>query len=383
MTGKKRPLRAKSVRRAKPLILDALYLALLRWWQKSGWNRILAIFLAFMMVLLGTLYGIGQWYALRHAHEPLVYGASFIPRYARDFGLDPQETLRAVIDDLGVKRLRLVSYWDDGEPAPGIYDFSELDWQFQMAEAKGAKISLALGLRQPRWPECHMPEWANGLPKAAFSATLQKYMRATIERYQDSPALLEYQLENEFHFTIFTRCADNDPARLQAEYDLIRSVDPHHPIQMSLSGDFAQAIGEPVPDRYGMALYKRLYEPRFLKRYFEYPFPSWLYSYRAGIQELLKNRDSFIHELQMEPWGPGPILQMSIEEQDKSMDAKRLRERFAFSQSTGLRTLDIWGVEWWYWRKTKLNDPSVWASGKAELANIKQLNAAASKARAE
>ena len=35
------------------------------------------------------------------------------------FGLDPEKTLRAMTDDLGIKHLRLVSYWDTIEPEQG------------------------------------------------------------------------------------------------------------------------------------------------------------------------------------------------------------------------------------------------------------------------
>ena len=116
---------------------------------KRRWLRRLILgFLAFLIVWIGGMYTIAQWYIHKHANEQLNYGVTFIPDYAEYYGLNAQETMQAMIDELHVKNFRLVSYWDDIEATPGTYDFSQLDWQFKKAEASGARISLAIGLRQ-------------------------------------------------------------------------------------------------------------------------------------------------------------------------------------------------------------------------------------------
>src|SRR6185369_10552392 len=111
--------------------------------------------------------------------KPFVLGVSFIPAYAESLGLDPQETMDALITQAGVRHFRLVSYWDQLEPAPGQYDFSLLDWQFKKAEAAGAHITLSLGLRQPRWPECHLPQWAANSPDDVWQRQLADFIAAT------------------------------------------------------------------------------------------------------------------------------------------------------------------------------------------------------------
>ena len=128
----------------------------------------------------------------------MVIGTTFIPAYAQSFGLDAEETMDALLNDVGVRHFRLVSYWNQLEPNAGTYDFSLLDWQFAKAEAKGAKITLGLGLRQPRWPECHMPDWARGEPVSQWQPQLEAFITAVVNRYKTSPALDSYQLENEF-----------------------------------------------------------------------------------------------------------------------------------------------------------------------------------------
>jgi hypothetical protein len=49
-----------------------------------------------------------------------------------------------------------------------------------------------------------------------------------------------------------------------------------------------------------------------------------------------------------------------VVEQFKSMNAKRMRDRIAYAKATGMRTIDLWGAEWWYWLMVEKGDPSVW-----------------------
>jgi beta-galactosidase GanA len=287
--------------------------------------------------------------------------------------------MSAMINDLGFKRLRLVTYWKIGEPQEGTYDFSEFDWQMKLAEEKGVKVSLSLGLRQPRWPECHLPTWAMGKPVSEWEPQLKAYIRAIVERYKHSPALDSYQLENEYFLKVFGECPDFSRQRLVDEYNLVKSIDPDHTLVVSMSNN---AIGTPIyaptPDEWAISIYKRVWDKTLTKRYFEYPIPAWYYGFRAGWTELTRHRNSFIHELQAEAWVPdnlGTIKDVSVEEQDKSMDAARLHDRFEYGRATGMKTFDMWGVEWWYWRKQMKNDPSLWNAARQEIAKTEAMNA--------
>jgi hypothetical protein len=168
-------------------------------WHSGFWHRFLFAVLAIAVFWIGAMYGVAQWYIHRHRNQPLVLGATFLPDDAESFGLDPHDTLNAMLGDLKLKQVRLVSYWEDIEPTPGQYDFSNLDWQFAVANKYHAKVSLAIGLRQPRWPECHSPSWVNIDPKneSAWRPQLNKFIEAVVEHYQNNPALQNYELENE------------------------------------------------------------------------------------------------------------------------------------------------------------------------------------------
>lgn len=77
---------------------------------------------------------------------------------------------------------------------------------------------------------------------------------------------------------------------------------------------------------------------------------------------MISGRDMIIHELQAEPWMPDgfDIRTSTVEEQNKSLNAERLAKRFDYAKETGIRTIDLWGVEFWYYRKIHYNDSSLW-----------------------
>ena len=80
------------------------------------------------------------------------YGVTFSNFHAEELGLDWKETYRALLDDLGVRKLRIPAYWPDVEPERDVYDFSILDYEIREARARDAEIILAVGRRLPRWP---------------------------------------------------------------------------------------------------------------------------------------------------------------------------------------------------------------------------------------
>jgi hypothetical protein len=68
----------------------------------------------------------------------------------------------------------------------------------------------------------------------------------------------------------------------------------------------------------------------------------------------------FIHELQLEPWGPKGIWDMSLKQQDESMGPAQIAKNLSRARSIRKYPIDLWGGEWWYWRSVKQHDPSIW-----------------------
>lgn len=342
------------------------------WWDDRWWHKAIAIFFLLIMLWVGGMYGVARWYMWQRSDQPLKYGVTFIPNYAEHFGLDPKQTMKAIIDELGVRQFRLVSYWKDYEKTRGTYDFTELDWQFELAEQSNSKVSLAIGLRQPRWPECHMPTWAEQLPKTEWAPLLKDYMGAVIDRYKDHPALESYQLENEYFLKVFGICPDHSRDRLIDEYNFVKSKDPHTPLIVSRSNNgLGWPVNEPIADTTAVSVYKRVWDKTLTKRYFEYPFPAWYYAFLGGAGKIANGTDLIVHELQAESWLPAGFEMNRIEdipEQNKSLNAERLKNRIEYGRATGLKEIYLWGVEWWYWRKVIADDPSLWNTARDAIA---------------
>jgi hypothetical protein len=97
--------------------------------------------------------------------------------------------------------------------------------------------------------------------------------------------------------------------------------------------------------------------------YLYYHLPPIFYTSRAWL--VGKPLDKVIvSELQAEPWAPKGLLNSSLEEQFKSMDANRLRIHVDYAKRTGFSGAYLWGAEWWYWLKEKQNDASLWNTAK-------------------
>lgn len=340
--------------------------AFAQYWHKGWLQKSIVIAGAICLLALAAMYSIARWYIASQSSKPYTLGVSFIPAYAESLGLDPKETMDALLQDVQVKHVRLVSYWDQLEPQQGIYDFSLLDWQFQKAEAANAKVTLSVGLRQPRWPECHMPQWAANMPQEQWQPQLNSFISTVVERYKDSPSLESYQLENEYFLREFGLCTDFSRDRLVQEYNLVKKADPTKPVILSRSNNvFGFPLGKPTPDTFGISVYKRVWSMP-IGRYLEYPFPAWYYGFLAGVQKITTGKDSIIHELQAEPWPPEGknVVEISLEEQNKSFDAARFADRVELSKATGMHEIYLWGGEYWYYRMTILHDDSVWNEAK-------------------
>lgn len=339
----------------------------LAYWRRGWWQKTVSVTVLLFALLFGGMYGIAVWYQHSQKNVPQTMGVTYIDDYAKHLGLDPHETYDAILKDLGVKHLRLVSYWSAIEPEQGKYDFSKLDYQMDQAEAHGARVTLAIGLRQPRWPECHPPSWIDTTkPAAQWQPHLNAYISAVVNRYKGHPALESYQLENEF-FNSFGQCHDFDRNRLNSELALTHKLDPKHPVIITRSNNYIGfSVKDPLPDTIGISVYRRVWDGTVTKRYFQYPFPSWYYAFLAGAQQLLTDKPSVIHELQTEPWPPQgkDIIEIDLPEQNKTFDAARLRATTEFGKQTGIRQIDLWGAEYWYYRMNTLHDPSVWNEAK-------------------
>lgn len=286
------------------------------------------------------------------------WGVVFSQRHAYYLGLNWKENYLAILDELKAKNLKLVAYWDLIEKEPGVYDFSDLDWQIKEAEKRGVKVLLVVGRRVPRWPECFIPKWALS-PEDIHKKALLEYIAEVVKRYKDSPAIWAWQVENEPFFP-FGECPRPDKQLLKKEIELVKSLDDRHPVVVTESGEIplwfkAARFGDIV----GHTLYRKVWISE-LHTYFKYPFPPVYYGRKAWLVKTIFKKPVICVELQAEPWGPVLLYDLPLKEQKKTMDLEKFVQVINFAKKTGEDTFYLWGAEWWYWMKVKHNQPQIW-----------------------
>lgn len=329
-----------------------------------------------IMVLGGLflIWSAGMWlfgsiYQRQHRNDEVLIGVSFAKETAEDLGVDWRLNYLDLLDVMEIRNFRLMSYWSQIEPERGVYNFEDLDWQFAEAEKRGAMISLSVGLRQPRWPECHQPGWASDLYNSDYTVwekELYDFIGAVVDRYKDSPSLQSWHLENEYYNRNFGNCDNFSKKRLKEELDLVYKLDDNNPVVLSLSDQLGFPWGEPRGEFFATSLYRSSYVEPFGNIQYQI-IPTHFYSAKAYFIRLLRGREMYIHELQLEPWGHKGTRDLTIAEQDKYMSTKQIKANIDFGLNTGMKKMYLWGSEWWYWRKVTLHDPTVWNTVKTEI----------------
>ncbi len=335
------------------------------WRKKPSWDRRLAqsIFwtAAVLMSAVGLLTALLVTAslvidALTPKPAEVIYGATFSPPYARSLGIDWHAAYTAMLDDLKMREVRIPVYWEEVEPQEGVYDYADVDWEVSEAAKRGAAVTLAVGLKVPRWPECHIPDWAASWPTDRLHAGMVGLIDRTIRRYKDERAVVRWQIENE-PFLPFGICPKPDAAFLKSEVAAAHALD-RRPVLIQDAGEFStwQPTAR-LADELGVSLY-RIVWAKYLG-YVRWPGLGLFYQLRM----LLARRyvgEVILTELQAEPWTTQDIVKMPLAEQLAQMNPAELAKNIQFAREIGFGHVWLWGVEWWYWLKVAEGHPEVW-----------------------
>lgn len=308
------------------------------------------------------------YFAMPRNGGHVIYGLTFSKDFATHLGLDWKETYIALLDDVGVRQLRIPTYWTEVEFTKDSYYFDNIDWQINEAKKRNAKLILSLGQKQPRWPECHIPNWAKDISVKEKQEQLLDVIKTIVERYKNDDAILRWQVENEPYLP-FGDCPKFDEDFLDSEISLVRLLDRSRPIIISDSGELGTWYGAGKrADILGTTLYRIVWD-KYLG-YVKYPISSLVYRVKAAIIMLTTNVEKIIIvELQAEPWGPKMIIETPIDEQFRSMGIEQFRSNIAFVKKVEFSEAYLWGGEWWYWLKTKQNNSMIWDEAKIVFKN--------------
>jgi hypothetical protein len=312
------------------------------------------------------------WWALAWTvpiKKPVLYGVTFSPFYAEDFGLNWKETYIAMLDDLKFKNIRIPLYWNDTERVSGSYDFSRVDWMMDEAGRRDTKVVLAIGRKLPRWPECHDPEWAHTLSVSDQKARLVLLVKAAVNRYKDHKALAVWQVENE-PYLAFGDCPNYDSGIVDEEKVAVKNIDTKHPVMVTDSGELSLWVHAVArADIFGSTMYRSVHNKYFGD--ITYPLPPSFFRVKRAVAELVAGRKplAIVIELQGEPWSREATYKLSVDDHYKTMNPQIFQETLDYASNTGFDTFYLWGVEWWYWLKTTQNKPQMWNIVKEAISN--------------
>ena len=332
-------------------------------------KKIIKIILLILIVLI--LIFIGYFFVGKaKGVERVEWGVTFSKKATDGLGLDWQKTFLAILNDLKVKKIRIIAYWDEIEKEQGNYDFTDLDWQFDEIEKRGGEIILAVGRRLPRWPECFEPDWTKNLSEEEKQEKILAFVSETITHCKDRNSIKIWQVENEPFLRTFGECPWIDKKFLEYEIALVRALDSPstdsgqaRPIMITESGEFSTWIGGAKrADILGTSLYRKVHGKL---GYVKYPIPPVFYQRKSNLIKLFFDIDEIIAiEVQAEPWGHKPTQEMTADEQDISMSFEQFNDVLEYTRRAGFDKGYLWGVEWWYWRMKELKDDSFWQRAK-------------------
>jgi hypothetical protein len=290
------------------------------------------------------------------------FGVTYSKKYAERLGLDWREAYIEILEDLNVKKVRIPIYWDEVETVEGEFNFEDYYYLIEEGEKRGVEFILTFGMRVPRWPECHIPSWVNMEDKNVLQEKTARMIEAVMDSFKKYDSIAYWQVENEPLLNTFGVCPKADYNFLKKEVELVKSIDDR-PVIVSATGELGLWSREvKISDIFGTTMY-RVVKNSYLS-YIKYPYSHSFYTNKAKI--LKADFDKvFIVELQAEPWlTMDEILDVNSLEHLKSFSIDQFKANAQVAYNTGFERAYFWGVEWWYFRYKKANDPSYWNLAK-------------------
>ena len=317
-----------------------------------------------LSILIAVALAFGGYFLVGQApvQKNITWGVNFSQMQAEVLKLDWKKTYLALMEDLGVKNIKLLTQWDWVEGQQDDFYFKDIDWQIKEAKARGVKITYVVGMKTGRWPECHLPAWAAGLSRADQQTQILQYIEKVVTRYKNSTAIVAWQAENEPLFQ-FGQCPWRDKDFLKKEVALIKSLDSARPVIVSDSGEQSSwfAVAK-IGDTVGVTMYRKVWVHIVgdIGFYTSFPIPPVFYWRKAQLVNYFFDKPVICGELQAEPWAPKLFYDVSLAEQEKTMNLQQFKDNISYARQTGLDTFYFWGSEWWYWLKTTQNKPEIW-----------------------
>lgn len=310
------------------------------------------------------------------------FGTTFSQLQCWYLGLDYREAFREICD-LGFERLRLCAYWHELQPKPDQFDFSTIDWLLEESDRRKIEVTLAIGMKVPRYPEFHFPDWMRSKydtrtarimdrDPAIADLTLNMLDRV-VTHTRNASAIKYWQVENEPFTTLeITHGRSLSEAFVRKEVELVRARSrSDQKILLTNAVTLPDGQGQEdsqafraslwLADAIGFNIYTKVpHGTNYLEAQ-----PLYWNKLKAWRSELKRwGKEGWIAEAQAEPWEHNELVPVSQLEYPSSSpnQAFNLVDRV---QAIGFDPVLLWGCEYWYWHRRQGRDQ--WWAGMRQL----------------
>lgn len=306
--------------------------------------------------------------------RPTYLGTTFSPLQCYYLGLDYRAAFQEICQ-LGLDRIRLGAYWNDIEKSPGVFDFTTLDWLLEEAHRHNITVAVAVGMKVPRWPEFHFPQWVSDrhdtgagdraldVRSPGVAELSLKFVDAVVNHCRYAPAIQYWQVENE-PFTRLEIAGGRflSPQFVKQEIALVRSslwrsqkillTNAIHLPSPKLSEDLpAFQDSLEMADAVGFNVYTKV--PAGNSGAYLEPQPDFWNQLQTWQKDLTRSgREAWIAEAQAEPWEPQKLVATDKFEYP-SASPHRMKNLVDTLARANYSTVLLWGCEYWYWQKTQ------------------------------
>lgn len=318
---------------------------------------LLALFYIVVFAAVVSLLLMVRFWAQQRTKQE-VLGVSFSQVQAERYGSNWRDNYTAVLDELGFRHLRVAAYWDRLQPLPDKYDWSELDYMVAEAKKRNAKLTLVVGQKAIRVPECYYPAWLNKQDTAAVAQAEDTMLKSVVERYKDEPTVEAWQVENEFLLHTFGDCPTQNLTRenLQRAITAVQSTDSSRPIIVTQSDQIGWPMRGPFGNVYGFSMYRWVWSP---VGYFMYPQTGIYNWWKAAVISTYTKQGVKVHELQAEPWDYTGNENLDYTRSIQTMNPSQFLSNIEYARQTQMKRIDLWGAEWWY-AMQQSGHPEMW-----------------------
>ncbi|MBD3380173.1 MAG: hypothetical protein GF408_06905 [Candidatus Omnitrophica bacterium] len=300
-------------------------------------------------------------------------GTTFSPVQREYLEMSGEEVLGSVLE-MGFDIIRLGAYWSRIEKKEGVFDFSELDRQIDLAERKKVPVILTVGMKAPRWPEYFIPAWLErkaDLPygrDVSEDSLLRKktleFVTRVVKRYREREIIKVWQVENEPLNRFGGRSWYIGRDFLEREVDLVRILDggrrkilltaatyPNTLLRIlaraSVKHDAIEECLE-LCDIIGYNIYPTVgHRLWWFDLYWKTTEPGREKYFTALYEKSLDaGKEPWIVELQAEPWEPGHLVYKK-KGHPPSCDPGKAVKAVSEFENIGFDTILLWGAEYW------------------------------------